>query len=231
MPSSGVTTWPVTFAALAESAMRELGAIGMGDTPDSAEIDEALIRFNLMLRTWSTTANLYREALATITIAGGDGAATLPSDVRDVRTLRYIQSATNQRPLTQWNRDQYLSLPNRTQSGNPTMFYYSQQPEGVGDQLYVWPVPSADSEYELDYSRGAYVVTDPTQTLDLPEEWAETALYGLASRMASMFGATRLDPAAVSRCDSKASALFEAMLDSDRPDSYQFYYDSPVEAY
>jgi hypothetical protein len=32
----------------------------------------------------------------------------------------------------------------------------------------------------------------------------------------------------VARCDQQARTTYEQLLDSDRPDSYQFEYDSPV---
>lgn len=230
MPTSGTTAWPLNFAALAESAARELGAIGMGDSLEASEQEEMQTRFNLMMESWSIKANLYREELAQITIPPATGAVTLPEDVRDIASLRYIASATNKRQLVQWNRSQWLSLPNRSQAGAPTVFYYSQKPGDEGDQLYVWPVPALSTDYELDYSRGAYIVTAPDETLDFPREWYEAAMFGLASRCAGIFGSTRVDPAAVQRVDARATALLEAMLDADRPDSYQFEWDSPVEA-
>jgi hypothetical protein len=69
----------------------------------------------------------------------------------------------------------------------------------------------------------------PEQELDIPPEWHEAVLYGLASRSAGIFGTTMLDPAKVSRCDTQAKTSYERMLDSDRPDSYYFEYDQPVE--
>lgn len=219
--------WTQTAAELCLSAALELGAVAMGDTLDAAEQAEMLTRLNSMFAKWSVDGALYREASATVTIPGGQGAVTLPSDVRDIRNLRYVQSATFKRPLAMWNRDQFNMLPNSAQSGEPTCFYYSQQIGG--DQLFVWPVPSADSDYELDYNRTFFFIEEPEQELDIPAEWHEAALYGLASRSASVFGATNLSPAAVQRCDNQARASYQKMLDNDRPDSYSFYYDAPHE--
>jgi hypothetical protein len=225
MPTSGNPDWVQTVGQLCLSAAYELGAVPMGDSLEDSEQEEMQTRLNSMMAKWSIEANLFREALATITLTGGTGAATLPSDVRDIRSVRYVQSSTNKRTLAYWNRDQFLSLPNRATVGTPTIFYYSQQTGG--DQLYVWPVPAADVSLELDYSRAFYFAEGPDQEFDLPAEWHEAALYGLAARCANMFGAA--NPMVVQRVDAQARITFERMLDSDRPDSYFFEYDSPVE--
>lgn len=220
MPTSGTTTWQLTVTQLIQSALTELGAIEVGGTPDAAETTEAMRRLNGMLAQWAGEANLFREASGTLTIAAGAGSGTLPGYVRDVSSVRLIVSTTNKRPLHRLNRDEYFSLPNRLQTGTPTMFYYSHQ--GEADQLFVWPVPAAETTYDVDYGRMPYVATAGTETLDLPQEWQEAAIYGLAARCANMFGATRLDPNAVMRIDAQASGIYEKLLNRDRPESYYF---------
>jgi hypothetical protein len=224
MPTSGETDWVITAGDLVTSAMRELGVIAAGMEPEDTEMTEALRRLIGLLSTWAGESNLWRESLAEITITGGTGAATLPTDVRDVMTARHIVSATYKRQLGKWNRDQFYSLPNRTTAGNPTIFYYSQQTGG--DVLRIWPVPAANITLEIDYGRAPYVVTAPEEELDLPQEWFEAALYGLAARCANMFGATKLDSANVQRVTAQAATWYQKLLDRDRPDSYFFESDS-----
>jgi len=223
-----VTAWSQTVGQICLSAAMELGAVGLGDSLEAPEEAEMTTRLNSMLAKWSIEANLFREESGTITIAGGTGAATLPDTIRDIRSVRLIQSATSQRMLAIWNRDQYFLLPNRSQSGNPMAVYFS--PQIGGAVLYLWPVPAADVDLDLDYSRAFNFVSGPDETLDLPAEWHEAVLYGLASRSAGIFGTTQLDPAKVQRCDAQAKASYDRMLDADRPDSYFFEYDHPVEA-
>jgi hypothetical protein len=88
--------------------------------------------------------------------------------------------------------------------------------------INVWPVPADDIALEVDYSKVAETVTDPSETVDVPEEWTEAVILGLASRCASMFGTTRIDPATVQRIDSKAAQIYMRLLDRDRPNSYFF---------
>jgi hypothetical protein len=229
MTVSTNSDWTQTVGQICLSAATELGAVGLGDGLEASEEAEMTIRLNSMLAKWSIDANLFREASGTLTIAGGTGAATLPASVRDIRSIRHIQSSTNKRTLSLWNRDEFFQLPNRSQSGaSPMIAYLSKQIGGA--VLYLWPSPAADVDLELDYNRAFFFAEGPDQELDIPPEWHEAVLYGLASRSAGIFGTTTLDPAKVQRCDAQARSSYERMLDSDRPDSYYFEYDQPVEA-
>lgn len=228
MARSSSPNWSQTVSQLCHSAARELGAVGISGTLDDDELTEMIIRLNGMLAKWSQDMNMWRDHTATITVGAGVGAATLPAEVQNVRSVRFVESATYKRTLAPWNRDQFMALPNRTQAGQPTAYYYRQSLDG--DEIYFWPVPANEEDFELDYARTFYYAEDGTQELDIPREWHEAALYGLASRCAGIFNTIELDPNVVQRCDAQAKATYGAMLDADRPDSYFFEYDSPVEA-
>lgn len=227
MPSSGNSDWFQTVGQLCLSAALELGAVGMGDSLEASEELEMITRLNSMLAKWSVDANLFREATDTVTVTT-TGNLILDNEIRDVRSARHVQSSTNKRWLAPWNRDEFFALPNRAQTGvSPMTFYVSRQIGGA--VLYLWPIPTASVNIELDYNRTFYFAEGPEQEVDLPPEWHEAVMYGLASRSAGIFGAIRLDPAAVQRCDAQAKTSYEKMLDNDRPDSYYFEYDRPVE--
>ena len=220
MPTSGVTSWSLTAGECIAQALVELGAIASGEAPDATEESDAMVRLNAMLKSWGGEANLFREATGTLVITGGTGAGTLPPGVRRINSVRHVVSATNYRPLLEWNRDQYYSIPNRAAVGNPTAYYTRLTPTGT--EIHIWPVPAANVTLHLDYGRVPETVTDTEETLDIPEEWQEAVILGLASRCASMFGTTRLDPNTVARIDQRAAMLYERLLDRDRPGSYFF---------
>lgn len=220
MTTSGITAWEMTALDVVTAAMQELGAISMGEVPEASELDAGIVRLNAMLKTWSVKGNLFREATATVVIPGGTGAGTLPDSVAGVSTARLVVSATYERPLTQWNRDQFYRLPNRTTVGQPTMFYTAQN---LGTtSINVWPVPADDVTLHLDYLRAAETVTEAEETLDIPPEWQEAAYLGLAVRIAPMLGSTRLDPNTVMDVQNRARDAYNLLLDHDRPDSYYF---------
>jgi hypothetical protein len=220
MPTSGITSWPLTAEEIVTQAMFELGAISSGETPSGEEMSDGLTRLNAMLKSWQGEGNLYREASGTLTLLANTASGTLPQGVRDVSSVRHQVSATYNRQLAEWNRGEYMRLPNRAATGSPTAYYVGRTIDGV--VITVWPVPATSITLELDYYRTSETVTDPSETVDVPEEWQEALILGLASRCASMFGTTRIDPNTVQRIDERASALYQRLLDRDRPDSYIF---------
>jgi hypothetical protein len=222
MPTSGVYDWPLTAEEVVTQALVEIGAYAAGETPSGTDMDDAIVRLNAMLKSVGGEANLFHDKVDTVTVTGGDSSVAAPDDAHSINSVRYVQSATNHRLMGQWNRDQYYMLPNRAQtsSSGPSIWYAQKTTTGI--TIYVWPVTSTDIDLELDYNATVQTVTDPSETIDVPQEWQEFLILGLASRCASMFGTTRVDPATVQRVDGRASALYQRLLDRDRPDSYYF---------
>ena len=220
MATSGVYNWPLTAGEIVQQAMVELGVLNSGDDPDNHEMTDCMVRFNSMLKGWSRKANLWRDEVGTLLVPGGTGAVTLQQSVRDINSVRQIVSPTNHRTLAPWNRDEYYSMPNRAAIGNPTCYYVKRDTDSV--QIYVWPVPTVDILLHADFQRAAQTITEPGETLDISQEFGETVILGLASRIAGMFGASRIDQATVADVKQRAAILEQEMLDSDRPDSIVF---------
>jgi len=220
MATSGVYNWPLTAGEIVQQAMIELGVLNSGEDPDSHEMIDCMVRFNAMLKGWSRHANLWRDEVGLLLIPGGQGAATLQQAVRDINSVRHVISATNQRLLAQWNRDEYYSIPNRASRGNPTCYYIKRDTDSV--MIYVWPVPSVDITLHADFQRAAQTITEPGEELDISQEYGETVILGLAARIAGMFGASRIDQATVADVKQRAAILEQELYDSDRPDSIVF---------
>jgi hypothetical protein len=220
LTTSGITSWPLTAEEVVTQALYELGAYSAGETPTGSDMDDAIVRLNAMLHSWDP--NLFRDTVGTVTVLASTASISAPSDCRSINSIRYVQSATNKRLMAEWNRDQYYNLPNQAQStsSGPSIWYAAKGISGL--TIYVWPIPTVNIDLAVDYTRIVETVTDPSETLDVPEEWLETVILGLASRCASMFGTTRVDPNTVGRIDQRASVLYQRLLDRDRPDSYYF---------
>lgn len=213
MTTSGVTSFELTARDLVQAALEDNGIIPLGEDMEAEELAACIVRLNLMLKSWSMRANLWREASSTVTITGGTGSLALAAGVQDVVNARHVVSATYSRPLAPWTRDEYRSLPNRASVGNPSAFYVERAISGL--TLKVWPVPAANISVEIDYDRAAEVVTDAGQTVDFRAELLEVVQTNLALRCAGIFGAA-LSPELVAR----AQRLEREMFDADRPDSY-----------
>jgi hypothetical protein len=176
MTTSGLTSWPLTAEEIVTQACYELGSHAAGEVPSGEEMDDAIVRLNAMLKSWQGEGNLFRETQATITLLAGVASQALSEDIREVNNVWAVGSYN--RIMAEWNRSEYLSIPSPTTSGSPVAWYAAT---GTVLTLYVWPVPSVDTDFILDYSRKSYTVTDPSETVDLPEEWQEAMILGLAS--------------------------------------------------
>lgn len=215
MATSGVTAWSMTALDHVVAALEDARIIGSGVTPSAEEMETGIRCLNGLLKSWSIKGNLFRNAEIEVETEAAEPLITLPDDVRDVAQVRHVHSATNERLLFPWTRAQYFSMPNRTTSGNPSIYYLDRQRDAA--VLYLWPVPATAQTLKIDYSRIAQTITDANEALDIPQEWHETVWKNLAVECAESFGAT-LSP----RYMAKAEQLYQQFLDSDRPDSYFF---------
>jgi len=79
-----------------------------------------------------------------------------------VNGARYVESATNERAMSRFERDDYAILPNKAAKGTPTIYNVDQNTGAL--ILSVWPVPTADFTLKLDIDRAIDTVTDPSLT-------------------------------------------------------------------
>lgn len=220
MATSGVITSNMTAGEMMMLAMQELGSIGAGEAPTGEEYEAMLPRLNFMLKSWQAKGcNLWRETDGTITIPADTASGALDPRVIDVMAARVVNTP-NQIALQRWETGEYRQIPNKSQSGRPVAFYIDKQRDAVN--MYVWPVPTTDTEIKLDYARVIEDVTATTDNLDIPQQWIETVYVNLAARCAALFGATRVDPNTVGEIKQRAAMLEQDLFDMDRPSSVFF---------
>jgi hypothetical protein len=104
--------------------------------------------------------------------------------------VRRRESTNYEIPIVFQSRKDYFDLPNKNQPGTPIQAYYDRQiPQGV---MYLWNSPSsAVSIINFTYERKIQVMTEATQTFDLPEDWYDAITYNLAKRLISKVGCSQ----------------------------------------
>lgn len=214
MTTSGVTTYSLTARDIIKTALQEGQVIAAGEAPSTEELADCIVRLNGLLKSWEVRGyTLWRQETMQVDIVGGVNPTTLDDTVYDVAACRFQTSATIERPLTLFDRDQYKILPNKAQTGNPSIFYVDRQRDQV--DLYLWPVPTTVSAVNIDYLRKIEVVTNANDTLDVPQDWHETIYTLLGVRLCGMFGYPVPGELAA------RAAVLEAEIDAqDRPTSY-----------
>lgn len=209
MTTSGVSTWSLTARDIIKAALQENRIVDLGEEPEADEAEACLVRLNALLKSWQVGRHL--ESDATIAVMAGNAALTLPADVEDIVTARLVLSATNERLLGRWERDEYLVLPNKIATGTPSVYY----PNETAGTMTLWPVPSVNGSVKIDYLRKPQTVTSLSETVDFPERYQEALYAMLAVRCAGLFGEP-LSQELVAR----AERLRREAEDAERPATY-----------
>jgi hypothetical protein len=211
MATSGVTAWSLTARDIITASLRETGIIGVEETPTAAEADLCLLRLNALLKSWSFGKHL--ETTGTVTITANSQSGTIDPSINEVLSARVIEGTDYERQLTRWERDEYFRLPNKASSGRPTAFFADKRLDAI--VLYIWPVPTEETQIRVDYLRLPQTVTALSETVDIPSEYQEALFANLAVQCAGIFGQ---QPSG--ELVQRAAMLKRSAEDRERPASY-----------
>jgi hypothetical protein len=182
-----MTTEALTNQQVCEAALRKIGVIAMDTTATADEIETARAALSRMLKAWQNRGyNLWAVTAEEIDLFDGIEVYSLGAErPLEIQSCRLERSGI-ETPMTEFNREEYDTLPQKMSEGVPTCWYYDRQRE-TGD-IYVWPVPSVDATYTLQvtYVRETSDVALASEA-DIPSEWYDAVVYGLAARLADDF--------------------------------------------
>jgi len=95
----------------------------------------------------------------------------------------YLASSIYDLPVSQWNRDTFATINNKSMSGTPSTTYYFEKL--ITPQVTLWPVPTTDYNHlTMFIHRQVQDVGSLTQTLEIPARWFEAIIWQLALRLA-----------------------------------------------
>lgn len=197
-----------------EDALREINVVAVDEAMDAEHIQFGLRKLRRMLLSWqSLDYNVWLKAEQSVTLAAATGIYTL-DPVRPLRILgARLSSHGIETPMEALTREDYDRLPDKASAGRPTSYYYDRQREEA--RLYVWPVPSAAGEtIRITYARQIDPAEKLTDDVDVPDEWGDAVVYGLAVALAPAY--QRPAPVDI------AAGYLNAALAFDREDSVFF---------
>jgi len=97
-------------------------------------------------------------------------------------------------PCSQWNRDTYAALNNKTQPGSPSTSYFFEKK--LTPTVTLWPVPTnSDDHITLYRHRQSQDVGALNQQLEIPQRWLDGIIWLLAARLC--FELPKVDPAVI----------------------------------
>lgn len=223
MTTSNSITWELNRDQIISAAMRKLGILNKGDSPDSTELSEATIalngligRFNTLgMPLWKRTTTETSLVASTQTYTFSTGAMKTPEVY-----LRNL-NASNQYKIEQKSYYDLTNLPYSTE-GVPNCWCFTPN-LAEGGTITVWPIPdsSAASNYSLIvvYQDEVDNFVSSADTPDFPAYWTDAVVYGLASALAPEYGIPLPDRAAL----EKQATLFLAQAQSYGDEDGSFF--------
>lgn len=187
---------------------------GVG-TPNSADAATGLRHLNLMLKSWQadSAGNQWRIAEIAISWPASTAAVTLNTNYLRLSNLRYRSGGVDQ-VIDFVSLSDYALIPTKTQVGAPLQATLRKTRDSL--EMVVWPVPSAITALYMDGERVIEDVTDLAQTIDVPQEWLETAIYALAARLIIPFKMIVSDAATAGEIKARAATLYQTLKESDQ---------------
>lgn len=180
-------------------SLKEAGVVGVGQTPQAEDSNDALTLLNAMMGQWQRRRWLVYHLIDVVcqgtgalnyTVGpGGDFDIARPDKIE----AAYFVQTTNVPPANNvsyplmpiWSREDYNDIALKSLNSFPQVFFYdSAWPNGL---VYFWPLPS--NQYEMHISIKDTLQTFPSLTteINLPPEYIEALHYNLAVRLRPLY--------------------------------------------
>ncbi len=232
--TSGVTnTLTVTRDDMITSAMEELRVIPAGGTPTASDITSCARRLNMMLKRWQIgglllwcydmiqVPQVQNQYIYDLGPPAGDFPDYRPLRVLEGSFIRQTcSSAPNDLSLIIWSRVEYEQTSYKPALGVTNSIYYDVQmrpgiqvydPSQGRGKLYCYPAPQDSTRtLFLNVQRPIQDITASDQTFDVPLEWMDAVMIGLAAACADIY---EIPEQRLMRLRKEAADRLEALTD------------------
>lgn len=219
MSTSDSINISLTARQIVEYALRKINLLAEGQTATNEMADRALTELEVMLKEWMRYPAIWRLTEGYVALLANTTGYNLNPRPYRIVDVRYRNSDGNDLPMTELTRQEYYDLPIKTTTGVPTSWYFD--PQRATTAIYTWPVLSSVTTETLrvTYQRRLEDIDDLDNEVDVDQEHLSTVGLNLAARIADDYG--RKGPH-IDRIIARAQALFEQMVDMDRPEMIRF---------
>ncbi|NBX10371.1 MAG: hypothetical protein EBR05_11385, partial [Marivivens sp.] len=198
-----------------EQAFEQIG----GQPISGEEARSARIALNLLLTEWQNRGVLlWKLADTSVAVSVSTTSYTLDSSIIDsLQTTINVDS--NDLEMNRITYQDYMKLPNKSQTGRPTQFSFLRGKDNV--TMYVWPTP--DQTYTMNLFTMQRVETasaSAIQTADVPFRFLPPLVDGLAYKMA--LRRPGIDPSRISFLKQQYEETFAFALEEDRQRTSMF---------
>lgn len=188
---SWVETELAANAALGASQISVDSATGIATTYHiGVQLDDGTLQWTTVNGAPSGTTITLTAVLTDSATAGNLVVVYQTKLVRPLRILgarSYNFASAIDVPLEEMDRLEYQDMPNKTNSGTVTSFYYDRRTSSTG-YLYVWPAPAnVDDAIKMTVAKPIEDFSAAGDDADLPQEWIRAIVWGLADEIADEY--------------------------------------------
>jgi hypothetical protein len=205
MSTSGVTTWSLQRDAVINSALRKLGVLAGGSSPEVYQTTQAAEALNGMIKAfqadgmpvWAIKSTTFSAAVSQSLYSIGIGQSlNVPMPLKIIEAYRREGAGTQVRMNIYTSYD-FNVLPSNA-TGTPIAVYY--QPFSTFGQINIWPTTNtAGTDITVRYQRPFEDMVSATDDLDFPSYWTDAVIYGLAWRLAPEYGIPAAERATIQK--------------------------------
>ncbi len=183
----------MTITELISLALRDANVIGEGETGNGSQMADALATLNQMLAVWAVdNINVYAQQVTTFAPTGalsytvGTGATVNMIRPAKINAVYWRDNAIDYVVTLLETFEEYESLPQKTEAGEPLCAFYL--PSYETGTLYLYPQPSTGT-IRLISQVALPASNELADTLTLPAEYVLPIRLNLYVLLAGMFGA------------------------------------------
>lgn len=244
MATSGITTYALTRDQIIQFALRKIGALGLGATPNATEVTNAAQALDMMLKSWITKGiKLWTISEVTVPLVAsqssyiiGPTGATPTPDVVDNKPMKLMQAwlrnttvtPNNDIPLQVISQQEYNKFGSKYSTGTSNAVYLQVGRDTSVVYTYLTPDTTAAATYDL------HILTQRTiedagtsgQNLDFPSEWLYALGWNLAAELSTDYG---VDAERLMYIEQKAGKFLMEVEDFDT--EYNSVYLTPDSRY
>ena len=209
MASSGLTNFDLPIDDIIEQAFEKIG----GQPISGEEARSARICLNLVMTEWHNRGVLlWKLEDSEVFLSSGQTSYSLDTDIIDsLQTTINVDS--NDLEINRITYQDYMKLPDKTQTGRPTQFAFLRGKDRV--TMYVWPTP--DNSYTMNLlamTRVQTVSKSAVETADIPFRFLPPLIDGLAYKMSTR--RPGIDPGRITLLKQEYEESFNFALEEDR---------------
>ena len=206
------STYTVTRDEIITLALRKLGVLEIGSSPDAATISNASMSLNLLIKQFSTDGlKLWKisELIIPVTnnqtsyILGGASSTLMydslsPTVAITDKPLKVIQGFYRNKqstpyidiPVMVMSKQEYNVLGSKFSTGTTNTIFYD--PRNLNGVLYVYLTPDSNAQTNLELHIVAQMPLDDLTTAlgvpDFPNEWMNCLMWNLADQLSLEYG-------------------------------------------